>query len=46
LLKEGLRFTRTITLRDEAHDVRIVARDPATGHTGSVIIPASALRSP
>ena len=46
LLKDGLRLTRTITLRDDAHDVRIVARDPATGATGSVIIPASALRHP
>ena len=44
LLKDGLRFTRTITLRDDAHDVRVVARDASTGATGSVIIPASALR--
>lgn len=44
LLKEGARLTRTITLRDDTHDVRIVARDASTGATGSVIIPASALR--
>jgi hypothetical protein len=44
LLKEGVRLTRTITLRDDAHDVRVVARDASTGATGSVIIPASALR--
>jgi VWFA-related protein len=46
LLKDGVRLTRTITLRDDAHDVRIVARDPSTGATGSVIIRASALRRP
>ena len=44
LLKDGLRLTRTITLRDDAHDIRVVARDPATGKSGSVIIPASLLR--
>ena len=44
LLKDGLRLTRTITLREDAHDVRIVARDVSTGATGSVIIPASAIR--
>jgi VWFA-related protein len=44
LLKDGLRLTRTITLRDDTHDVRIVARDVSTGATGSVIIPASAIR--
>ena len=44
LLKEGLRVTRTITLRADAHDVRIVARDASTGATGSVIIPASGIR--
>lgn len=46
LLKEGLRLTRTITLLDDAHDVRVVARDASTGATGSVIIPATALRQP
>lgn len=44
LLKDGLRLTRTITLREDAHEVRVVARDASTGATGSVIIPASTLR--
>ena len=44
-LKEGLRLTRTITLRDDAEDVRVVGRDHSSGATGSIIIPASALRA-
>lgn len=46
LLKDGLRLTRTIALHGEAHDVRVVARDPANGAVGSVIIPAKAIRHP
>jgi hypothetical protein len=41
LLKDGLRITRTIDLRPDAHQVRVVARDAMSGTTGSVIITAS-----
>ena len=41
LLKDGLRVTRTIDLRPEAHQVRVIARDAMSGATGSVIITAS-----
>jgi hypothetical protein len=41
LLKDGLRLTRTIVLRDGAHDIRVVARDVNSGATGSVIITAA-----
>ena len=45
LLKDGLRLTRTIGLRDDAHDVRVVVRDPSSGAVGSVIIPAAIIRA-
>jgi hypothetical protein len=41
LLKDGLRVTRTIELRPDAHQLRIVARDAMSGTTGSLIITAS-----
>ncbi|HVJ28368.1 MAG TPA: VWA domain-containing protein [Vicinamibacterales bacterium] len=41
LLKEGLRLTRTVQLNPDAHQLRVVVRDVATGTTGSVIITAS-----
>jgi VWFA-related protein len=41
LLKDGLRVTRTIDLRPDAHQVRVVARDAMSGTTGSVIITVS-----
>lgn len=41
LLKDGLRITRTIDLRPDAHQVRVVARDAMSGTTGSVIITVS-----
>jgi hypothetical protein len=44
VLKKGLRLIRTITLRPETIDVRVVVRDTATGAMGSVVIPAAAIR--
>ena len=44
LLRDGLRLTFTVVLRDDAHDVRFLARDTTTGALGSVFIPASAMR--
>ena len=41
LLKEGLHLTRTVQLNPDAHQLRVVVRDVATGTTGSVIITAS-----
>lgn len=41
LLRDGLRVTRTIALRDGVHDIRVVARDVHSGATGSVIITAA-----
>ena len=46
LLREGLQITRTISLDPEAHQVRVIARDAATGTTGSVIITASDIDKP
>lgn len=42
--KKGLRLIRTITLQPTTIDVRVVVRDTATGATGSVVIPAAAIR--
>jgi hypothetical protein len=44
LLKEGLRLTRTIDLRSETQQVRVVVRDVGTGSVGSVFIDAERLR--
>jgi hypothetical protein len=44
VLKKGLRLIRTITLRPETVDIRVVVRDTATGAMGSVVIPAAAIR--
>jgi VWFA-related protein len=43
-LLRGLSVTRTIRLRPDAHQVRVVARDVASGTIGSVIITASEIR--
>jgi VWFA-related protein len=43
LIREGLRFTRTIKIRDDTDSLRIALRNVATGATGSLIIPATAL---
>jgi VWFA-related protein len=46
LAKDGLRITRTIELRDDAHQVRVVARDVHSGVTGSVIMTAAQFGKP
>jgi hypothetical protein len=45
-LDEGLAVTRTITLRPDAHQVRVITRDVASSAVGSVIIQAADLRKP
>ena len=42
--QKGLRLVRTISLRPDAIDIRVVARDTATGVVGSVVIPLAAIR--
>jgi hypothetical protein len=44
VLSQGFSFTRAIPLAETATDVHIVLRDPASGATGSVIIPSASLR--
>ena len=41
--REGLPVVRTISVRPDTFQVRIVARDVPTGHVGSIVIPASQL---
>jgi VWFA-related protein len=41
---EGLAITRRITLRGDAHQIRVVARDVPSGATGSVIAPVRGMR--
>jgi hypothetical protein len=43
-LKEGLTLNRTITLRPDVHQIRVVVRDDPTGALGSLIIQASRVR--
>jgi hypothetical protein len=43
LLAEGLTFTRTLTLRPDADQVKVAIRNSA-GSIGTVTIPASRLR--
>lgn len=43
-LEDGLAITRTITLRPDAHQVRVITRDVASSAVGSVIIQAAELR--
>jgi VWFA-related protein len=45
-LEDGVAVTRTITLRPDAHQVRVIARDVPSSDVGSVIIPAGDLRKP
>jgi VWFA-related protein len=45
-LEDGMAVTRTITLRPDAHQVRVITRDVASSAVGSVIIPAADLRKP
>ena len=44
VLSQGFSFTRAIPLAETATEVHLVLRDPASGATGSVIIPTAALR--
>ena len=39
LLREGLTLSRTLTLRSDAHQIRIVVRDGPSGRIGSLSIP-------
>jgi VWFA-related protein len=41
--REGLPVVRTIGLRPDTFELRIVARDVSTGHIGSIVIPTSRL---
>jgi VWFA-related protein len=45
-LEDGMAITRTITLRPDAHQVRVITRDVASSAVGSVIIQAADLRKP
>ena len=42
--REGLLVERTLTLRPDAFQLRIVARDVVSGYLGSLVIPAAQLR--
>ncbi len=42
--QKGMRLVRTISLQPGALDIRLVVRDTTSGATGSVVIPASAIR--
>ncbi len=43
-LEQGLTFSQTISVREGAHQVRVVVRDALTGQMGSVAIPMSQIR--
>ena len=45
ILNEGLRFTRTITMRADADALHVGLRDVASGATGTLTIPASGIRA-
>ena len=42
--REGLQVSRTITVRPDILQVRVVARDVPSGDVGSIVIPASQLK--
>ena len=46
IMTKGFSFTRNVALVSAATRVQVVLRDPATGATGSLIIPVSAPASP
>jgi hypothetical protein len=46
IMAKGFSFTRNVALVGGATRVHVVLRDPATGATGSLIIPVSAPVSP
>jgi hypothetical protein len=43
VMKDGLSFSGTIDLADDATEVRVVARDSGTGAIGSVVVPLGRL---
>ena len=43
--REGVVLKRQIDVRDDAHDLRIAVRDPASGVLGTVTIPAAQARA-
>jgi VWFA-related protein len=43
-LEQGLTFSQTISVREGAHQVRVVVRDALTGQIGSVAIPMGEIR--
>jgi hypothetical protein len=43
--KEGVVLTRQVDVRDDAHQLRIAVRDPASGVLGTVTIPAAQARA-
>jgi hypothetical protein len=45
MLRDGLSITKTITLRPDLHQLRVVVRDHATGAVGTVTIPAGRVRA-
>lgn len=45
LMKDGLEMSRTLTVRPDASQVRILVRDAPTGTTGSLIVPVNKLRA-
>ena len=46
VLADGLTLSQSFTVRDDAHQVRIVVRDDASDQVGSLTIPAARLRQP
>jgi VWFA-related protein len=44
VMTQGFSFARTIPLAESAEQLHVVLRDPASGATGSLILPLSALR--
>ncbi|HSC28342.1 MAG TPA: VWA domain-containing protein [Vicinamibacterales bacterium] len=45
LIQDGLTLTRTISLRPDVHQLRVLVRDGVTGATGTLIMPADRVRS-
>ncbi len=46
VMRQGLSFSGTIDLSEEATEVRVVARDSGTGVIGSVVVPLGRLFTP
>jgi len=43
LLKDGLTMNRTVTVRPDASQLRVLVRDAPSGTTGSLIVPVDKL---